>query len=256
MVSDTITVSQILEWATQLENNGLMRLNQGRGDRCRRVIQYSIDGQPIKLWDTVADAGHSVSSRGSNISQACRGPPSLFKGFQWRYYDEMVMLENEEWKPILYKNILFQASNLGRVRGAGGGIVGSVRDDGYTIIAIKGSQVMAHRLICQAWKPTETPEMFVVNHIDNNNRNNRIENLEWVTNTDNMIHYREYFYVKDTYNHGRPVKQLSKDGKTLISTFESALKASEKTGIDRSSITTVCQGKRLKSAGGFLWQYV
>ena len=56
-------------------------------------------------------------------------------------------------------------------------------------------------------------------------------------------------------NKGKPVSQYSLDG-TLIETFPSAKRASEKVQLaNRSYITQCCKRKRV-SAGGFLWSYV
>jgi len=46
----------------------------------------------------------------------------------------------------------------------------------------------AHKLVCEAWH--ENPEgKPCVNHKDNNRKNNRPDNLEWVTHKENKKHY-------------------------------------------------------------------
>ena len=244
-----------LEWATYAENLGRMKINHISGDRRRRVIQYSIEGQPIKVWESLKDAANAVHGHSTHISQACQGIPSVYLKYRWRYHDDMVNHENEEWKSLMYNGITIDVSNQGRIKNAQGRILGFGIDSGYIIVTINGSNVRAHRLVCMTWKPILNPEMFVVNHIDNNKSNNHIDNLEWVTSAENTLHYCRNFLVRSSRNSGRPVRQLSKDGKTVIGTFVSAKEAFEKTGVARQNITAVCQNK-LKSAGGFMWQYV
>ena len=48
-----------------------------------------------------------------------------------------------------------------------------------------------HRLVMMAFAPIEEPNSFQVNHIDGNPHNNRLENLEWVTEIQNKKHYKE-----------------------------------------------------------------
>jgi hypothetical protein len=242
-----------LEWATYFENAGPMKLSQVRPDNRRRVIQYSVEGNPIRVWDSLTDAAYAVHGHTSGISLGCI-EGSIRYGYCWRHYDDMIKPENEEWRSMVYNGTAIHVSNLGRVKNIQGRIVGADTRDGYIDIKICGSKVFVHRLVCSAWKPIDNPEMFMVNHIDNNGKNNRIDNLEWVTRADNGRHYRKNFHVLDSYNHGRSIKQLSKDGKTVIAIFASGKDAFERTGIDASNIAKVCQNK-LKSAGEFVWQY-
>lgn len=156
---------------------------------------------------------------------------------------------------MVHKGVTIEASNLGRVKNSAGRVVGFERDTGYIEVRISGSNVGAHRLICMAWKPIANPDLYVVNHIDNNSKNNRIDNLEWVTQAENNSHYRRNFHVSGSSNQGRPVKQLSEDGGTTIATFKSVKEASETTGVGRCSITRVCRNQR-PLAGGYFWQYL
>jgi uncharacterized protein (UPF0248 family) len=118
----------------------------------------------------------------------------------------MIKQENEEWKSVLYNNVAFDASNLCWIRNAHGRIVGFDTTGGYTGITVKCKHVFTHRLVRMAWKPIENPELYVVNHIDNNGKNNRIENLEWVTRSENIRHYIENFLIPGSYNQGQTVK--------------------------------------------------
>lgn len=45
-----------------------------------------------------------------------------------------------------------------------------------------------HRLVMMAFNPVENMDELEVNHIDGNKKNNKIENLEWCTASENQIH--------------------------------------------------------------------
>lgn len=49
--------------------------------------------------------------------------------------------------------------------------------------------VKAHRLVMLTFAPIDNHAEMTVNHIDGNKLNNSLENLEWVTNAENLAHY-------------------------------------------------------------------
>lgn len=104
----------------------------------------------------------------------------------------------ELWKPLLeYKGV--EASSIGRIRKAANKsrkeriLTEFPKDrDGYyrcSVQKLDGTWTSqpVHRLVAKAFIP-RTENKDVVNHIDGNRTNNRIENLEWVTPKENVIH--------------------------------------------------------------------
>ena len=245
-----------LEWTTHSENSGHLRVSQVRGSPTRMVIQYTTDGNPIKIWMSLTNAANAIDGNVYSISRACQGRLTFYRGYKWRYYDEIFKPSDEEWRPVVYNSVVIEASNIGRIKTQEGRVIGSdTPNNKYIRVNIQGDAVLAHRLICMAWKPISNPDLYVVNHIDNNGKNNRIENLEWVTVADNHRHYRQNHLVPGSSNKCRPVQQLDRENQTVIANFGSAKEACEKTGILANNISAVCQNTK-KSAGGFTWKYV
>ena len=50
------------------------------------------------------------------------------------------------------------------------------------------SKIVAHRLVMETFNPIPNSDEMVVNHKDLNKWNNKIDNLEWVTIRENVIH--------------------------------------------------------------------
>lgn len=127
-----------------------------------------------------------------------------------------------------------------------------INGNGYIRIALtpngqtETQKYYLHRIISLVFIPNPNNLPFV-NHINENKRDNRIENLEWCTQSDNMKHSAK---MKEL---SRKVQVYDLDGE-LLETFDSVKEAAEKTGANHTQIIHVCAGRR-KTAGEFKWKY-
>ena len=95
---------------------------------------------------------------------------------------------NEEWKDIQYG---YKISNQGRVKNPQGKILGgSTHKDSYRFVTIKGKQIPIHRIVAENFIENKYDKPFV-NHKDGNKMNNSVDNLEWVTQQENIQHSYE-----------------------------------------------------------------
>ena len=64
-----------------------------------------------------------------------------------------------------------------------------VKVDGGGYLTVKSYKtnrfIKAHRLVMLTWKPIADADSMTVDHLDHNKRNNRLSNLEWVTEEEN-----------------------------------------------------------------------
>ena len=90
------------------------------------------------------------------------------------------------WKPL---NLFYSVSNFGRIRNDKTNRIlsGSLHKDGYIFVTIDGKQVPLHRLIALVFC-YDFEEGKVINHKDGNKQNNFADNLEWVTQQENIKH--------------------------------------------------------------------
>lgn len=87
-----------LEWVTRSENQihakevlkikyNLTGLDKSREKQKRKVAMLDKDGNIIKVFDSVVDAGRYMNVSHSGICGCCRGIYKTIKGYVWQYYE-------------------------------------------------------------------------------------------------------------------------------------------------------------------------
>lgn len=192
---------------------------------------------------------------------------------------QVVMLDQEEWHPVVGWEGKYWVSSFGRVKGTRGMLKPQkVPRTGYLQVSLEkgrrkdGTRVakyaLVHRLVAQAFIPNPNgyPQ---VNHKDECRTNNNLDNLEWCTPKYNM-HYNNGmerrrakidYYSKARIKHAhelgisasKAVAQLTTNGK-LVKIYYSSREASRQTGIDGAHIREVVNNKtNRRTAGGYKW---
>ena len=125
-----------------------------------------------------------------------------------------------------------------------------------------------HRLVAEAFVDKYEKENYYeryleVNHINGIKSDNRAENLEWVTRSENELHAYKMQLAKNTEkqrnvvrlwckeNKNKTIIQLSLENK-FIKEWKSAVEVQEQLGINRKNISQCITGRN-KTAGGYKW---
>jgi HNH endonuclease family protein len=169
----------------------------------------------------------------------------------------------ETWKPITCTdNVKYEVSSEGKVRilKTGRILKPCYNTKGYARVDLtsanndktKKTRKLVHRLVAQAFIPNNDQSKTLINHKDENPRNNSVANLEWCTHKYNANYGTRNERVGKSKS--KPIQQLDMKTGLIIATYPSLTEAGLSIGIYKGNISRVAKGKR-KTAGGYGWKY-
>jgi hypothetical protein len=266
-----------IEWCTYAENNKHKVENSvkqykkhGSGKHILRLDKDTnvvLDTYPSLMCASkwIMEEIHHISTNGKDVDkQLSSNSVTLSKqikrdgewfgyGFKWKFETPLTEKEGEEWKLITsMEKEGYYISSLGRLKTPSQkikdkfGKTGNFTSDGYYDIKIVegGKHHRINRLVAIAFisNPENKP---MVNHKNHNTLDNRVDNLEWVTNQENIQHA----YDNDLVGGISPVIQFDKTGENKIAEFKTIQEASRQLNINQSLISGVCRGVQLQTKG-------
>ena len=147
----------------------------------------------------------------------------------------------------------YTISETGEIRNSKGKVIkGEISNNGYRRVSLsngelKHKKMSVHRLVAETYisNPNNYPE---VNHRNENKLDNDVENLEWCTTLDNLLH-------SNVINKASEAKFTKVRCITTGKIYNSVKDAAKDLGLHHSNIVACCNGRRL-SCGGLRWEYV
>ena len=210
------------------------------------------DGDPTNnMLENLKWGSYKENANDELMHQRCKTQREKSK--QYRQEQQFLIIEDEIWQDIPNYENEYQISNYGRVRSLKNNkfhiktpILGRTQDYysiGLTHNGIK-KQYSIDRLVAETFipNPNNYPE---VNHKDENPKNNHIDNLEWVTHSQNVKH--------SSYRQSYPVAQYDENF-NLIAEYPSLAEAERQTGCARTNIKSSIE--RNGKCHGYIWKYL
>lgn len=249
-----------LMWKTPSENNtNKIFMNENIGKKISiPVNEFDLNGNFIRKWESTQQIINEKTGN-DTIYYNLDTNISYFGSYWFREKQEL--LEGEEFKPLYLKDVdsTIYVSNKGRICNTSSAykrskniITGSKSHNGYMRVSIKNKEYKIHQLVLMAFDPDGNIDgNMVPDHIDSCKTNNNVENLEWVSYSENtQRHYNKKREIKEENKKNGILepKKKSSLGRRVILTqigtqnewiFDSIVEAIEKTGFTKSQINSI-----------------
>jgi len=247
-----------LEWMTASENNKHAHQNEDRKSTRIPVIRTNLDGTEPFRYEYVNLACRDF---GSDINHCLAGRREQVGGYRWTYenveYNKIGDddIDLDEFKPIEgHPNFLI--SRDARIYNSTRKQFLTPRKTGvYMGVVLDKEPLCIHRLIATHFidKPENYDDNWIVNHKDGDKLNNGIENLEWMSASDNTRH----MYETGTRKDARPILQKDLAG-NIIKEYLNAGHVSRE--LDRGrpingQILRACKDPNKSVIYGYQWQF-
>lgn len=190
-------------------------------------------------------------------------------------------MSHEKWKPMPGFEGHYLISSYGNVWSIRSSRLLRLKETPYGYLRVTPSvnglrrDCAVHRLVALAFIPNPENKP-TVNHINENKKDNRVENLEWATMAEQNVHgtrieraaantdwknrridYGDVAAKHDYHNINRkqmkPVLQFDRRG-IFIACYDGVAEAARTVGIGAGHICCCLKGRR-KTSGGYQWKY-
>ena len=245
-------ISENLEWVNHAKNTKhSFQFRKTNLPSIRGEVQQIKEGSVINTFKSAQDAVRITGVNSSNLYAVLNGRKKDLLGYIWRYVNQ---IEEPEGKTLEEYDMYIITRN-GKVfsKHIKNYIKGSISNNGYAMVVlnkkgVKPKGFLVHRLVATVYLDNCCHHP-IVNHKNGNKLDNRIENLEWVSANQNIIH--SIYDLKK--GNTKKIEQYDLFG-NFIATYESCKIASDITGYKQHSITKVARGER-KSLFGYIWKF-
>jgi len=185
-----------LEWITKSENSK-HSYRTGRTAHTRGVKQYTLDGKFVAKFSSIKEASEKTDCCAKHIPSVCKGKRRQTGGYVWKYVKPDIFADESEFERL--KDFPeYGISRDGRVYSYKSKMCQKLfkKENGYVVVTFseKGKVTVPqiHRLVAAQFIPNDDPlNKTQVNHKDWNRSNNNVENLEWMTPSQNSSHHNK-----------------------------------------------------------------
>lgn len=205
-----------LEWITASEN--VKHWHDSKDEKSlntKGVIQLDMNGNELARFKSIKEASEKTNSNQSRITQVCRGNEISSGGYKWRYIEDNYYNQPDltDFTDMSEFDNMYSINKIGSIYSKYKSIIlkATKNNEGYLRITLvkngERNTYLVHRLVAATFLP-KIEGKNIVNHINGVKNDNRVENLEWVNNSENT---QKCVNETKTHKVGVPIIRYNKD---------------------------------------------
>lgn len=185
-----------LEWVSYKRNNEhYLKSAKWKGGNSLKVLKFSRENEFIAEYASIIKAAKMNNCCAKKISAVCRKQRKTHADFIWKYKDKILDPAPKDGFLIKgYKNYLITADGKIYNKTFKQYMKPHINNAGYHSVGLSDNgkkEFYIHQLVAQTFLKNDEGKRFV-NHKNCIKSDNSVENLEWVTASENMIHLKKF----------------------------------------------------------------
>lgn len=243
-----------LEWVTASENMQHAILKADRKSKRIPIIRRNLDGTKPVRYEYVNQAKEEF---GSDVCKCLAGKKTQAGGYTWTYENERekneIEIDLDEFKPVEHHPNFLISKDAKIYNSSKKKFVTHLSRGSYMRVNLDTKLYTISRLVADHFitKPGNYNDKWIVSHKDGDKMNNRAENLEWMSLSDNM----KNIFKNGSSKRARFIVQKDLNG-NVIREYINASHASRALGrIVHAQILRVCKNPKKPILYGFIWEF-
>lgn len=214
-----------VEYGVDLSEEEVKKLNTSKNSK--KVCEYDLQGNLLRIWDSITDAANYYGLSTSNISAACKGKIRKTNNSIWRYLNDEVTQED------------IDSVNVNN------------RKRKVCQFDMNGRYITTYNSLASASRVTGVSNSSITQCC--NRVYKHAAQFIWRYEGD-VVTEEDLIFSNSDSRLNKKIKQVD-EKENVIMIYDSVAKAGKAIGISPSAITACCKGKQ-KTSGGFKWEYV
>jgi hypothetical protein len=179
-----------LEWMSASEN--VIHSQKNIPHYTRAILKLDLDENIIEKYNSIKEATGGEIRKKSGIIKCATGKQHTAYGYKWKYdTDNKTSINIDDWKDI-EEFPRYKISETGELysKHTKRILIPTLYDNYYRLRLAKNGKYLSkaiHRLVAQTYIEN-IDNKPIVNHKDGNTMNNNVDNLEWCTHSENVLH--------------------------------------------------------------------